>query len=110
MSSNINNKLNFINNFQFLNSSLNSLVKKLEKNDFKYLSQEFDSKISNLLKQKRFYPYQYMSDIEKFREELPSKEYFIVCLKVKKLVIMNLNMFLMFGIPFKTLSRLVLKI
>ena len=29
--------------------------------------QEFDSKL------KRFYPYNYMSDFEKFKEELPSK-------------------------------------
>ena len=36
----INNKLRFINSFQFLSSSLDSLVKKLNKDDFKYLNQE----------------------------------------------------------------------
>ena len=36
----INNKLRFINSFQFLSSSLDSLVKNLNKNDFKYLNQE----------------------------------------------------------------------
>ena len=44
MSFTINNKLSFIGSFQFLSSSLDSLVKSLTKNDFKYLSQEFDNK------------------------------------------------------------------
>ena len=35
----INNKLSFIDNFQFLSSSLDSLVKNSSKDDFKYLSQ-----------------------------------------------------------------------
>ena len=38
-----------------------------------YLSQEFDPNIFDLVKQKRFYPYEYISDFDKFREELPSK-------------------------------------
>ena len=38
----INNKLIFIDIFQF---SLNSLVKNLGKVDFKYLSQEFDNSV-----------------------------------------------------------------
>ena len=53
MSFNINSKLIFIDNFQFLNSSLDSLVKNLGKDDFKYLSQEFDTDILDLVKQKR---------------------------------------------------------
>ena len=40
----INNKLSFIGRFQFLRSSLDSLMKNLNKDDFKYLSQEFDKK------------------------------------------------------------------
>ena len=36
----INNKLSFIDSLQFLSSSLDSLVKNLNKDDFKYLSQE----------------------------------------------------------------------
>ena len=72
----INNKLSFIDNFQFLSSSLDNLDKNLAKNDFKYLSQEFDNNILDLdlVKQKRFYPYEYMSDFENFKEELPSKK------------------------------------
>ena len=38
----INNKLSFIDSFQFLISSLDSLVKNLNKDNFRYLSQEFD--------------------------------------------------------------------
>ena len=53
----INNKLSFIDNFQFLRSSLDSLVKNLGKGDFKYLSQEFDNNVLDLVKQKVFYPY-----------------------------------------------------
>ena len=41
----INNKLNFIGSFQFLCSSLYRLVKNLSKDDFKYLSQEFDKNV-----------------------------------------------------------------
>ena len=53
----INNKLSFIDNFQFLSSSLDSLVKNLGKGNFKYLSQEFDNNVLYLVKQKVFYPY-----------------------------------------------------
>ena len=66
MSFNINNKLVFIDSFQFLSYSLDSLVKNLVKNDFKYLSQEFDSKVLDLVKQKEIYPYGYMSGFAKF--------------------------------------------
>ena len=51
----INNKLSFIDSFQFLSSSLNSLVKNLNKNDFKYFSQVFDNNVLDLVKQKGFY-------------------------------------------------------
>ena len=45
MSFSINNKLNFVDSFQFLSSSLDSLVKNLNKDYFKYLSQEFDNNV-----------------------------------------------------------------
>ena len=77
MSFSINNKVSFIDSFQFLSSSLDSLVKSLSKDDFKCLSQEFDSNALDLVKQKGFDPYDYMSDFEKFKEELPSKEKFL---------------------------------
>ena len=76
MSFNINNKLTFIDSFHFLSTSLDSLVKNLGRNDFKYLSQEFDNNASDPVKQKRFYPYKYLSNFEKCQEEFASKEMF----------------------------------
>ena len=48
MNFDINNKLIVIGNFQFLSSLLHSLVKNFGKDDFKHLSQQFDSKVLNL--------------------------------------------------------------
>ena len=45
----INNKLSFIDRFQFLSSSLNGL--NLSKDHFKYLNQEFDN-VLDLVQQK----------------------------------------------------------
>ena len=85
MSFTINNKLSFIDNFKFLSSSLDSLVRNLSKGDFKYLSQEFDNNELDAVKQKRFYPYEYMSNFKKFKEELPSKEKFYSYLTGRKI-------------------------
>ena len=49
MSFSINNKLSFIDSFRFLSSSLDSLVKNLAKDDFKYLSQEFHNNVLDLV-------------------------------------------------------------
>ena len=54
MSFTVNNKQSFIDSSQFLNSSLDSLVKNLSIDDFKYLSQEFDNNVLNLVNQKDF--------------------------------------------------------
>ena len=43
---------------QFMNSSLDKLVKNLSDEGFKYLVEEFDSKNLGLLKQKCAYPYE----------------------------------------------------
>ena len=72
----INNKLNFMDSFQFPSSLLDSLFKDLSNHDFKYLSQYFHNNVLDLVKQKGFYPYEKMSDFEKFKEELPAKEKF----------------------------------
>ena len=50
MSFSINNNLSFIDTFQFPSSSLDSLVKNLNKDDFKYLSQEFDNNVLDPVK------------------------------------------------------------
>ena len=48
------------------------------------MSEEFDNKVLDLAEQKGFYPYECMSDFEKFKEELSSKEKFYSSLTVKK--------------------------
>ena len=54
MSFTINNKLSFTDSFQFISSSLHSLGENLCKDDFKYLSQEIDNNVLDLVKQKGF--------------------------------------------------------
>ena len=68
MSSSINKKLIFIDSFQLLSSLLDGLVKNLGKDDFAYLSQEFDNNVLDVVKQKGFYPLEYMCDFEKFKK------------------------------------------
>ena len=51
-------------------------MKKLNKDDFKYLSQELNSTVLNEFKQKGFYPYKCMADFEKFKETWVNKEKF----------------------------------
>ena len=47
------------------------------------MSQEFDSNVLDLAKQKGFFPYEYMADFKKFKEELSSKETFYSLLTSK---------------------------
>ena len=62
---------------QFMNSSLDKLVKNLSDEDFKYLVEEFGSENLELLKQKNGYPYKYMNSFEIFNgEKLPAKNIF----------------------------------
>ena len=56
----------FIDSLQFMNSSLDKLVKNLSDKYFKYLIEEFGLK---LLKQKGAYPYECMNIIERFNEK-----------------------------------------
>ena len=81
----INNMLSFVDSFQFISSLLDRLVKKLNKVDFKCFIIEFDNNVSDLVKQKGFYLYKYMSDFEKFKEELRRKEKFYSSLTGKKI-------------------------
>ena len=80
-----NKQLHFIDSFKFLSSSLDSLVEKLSKNNLKYLRQEFYNNVLDLVKQKEFYPYKYLSDFENFKEELPSRENFYSPLTKRKI-------------------------
>ena len=54
----LNKNLVFINSIQFMNCSLEKIVKNLSDDDFKYLIQEFGSKNLKLLKEKDAYPYE----------------------------------------------------
>ena len=71
---------------QFMNSSLDKLVKNLSDEDFKYLVEEFSSENLELLKQKGAYPYEYMNSFERFnKEELPARKYFFSSIKIRKI-------------------------
>ena len=63
----LNNKLVFVDSFQFSSFSFDSLVKTLGGNDFKPLCNEFDSEVLDLVKQKGFYPYEYICNFKKFK-------------------------------------------
>ena len=65
----INNNSVFIDCMQFVNSSLDALVKNLSDNDFKFLSQEFISEQLKLVKQKGVYLLDYMDSFEMFSED-----------------------------------------
>ena len=70
----INKNLVFIDSVQFMNSSLDSLVKNLSDSNFKYLSEEFSGKFLRSMKQKGVYPYEYMDSFKTFSEKkLPDR-------------------------------------
>ena len=67
----------FIDSMQFMNSSLDKIVKNLSDEDFKYLVEEFSSNNLELLKKKDNYRYDYMNSFERFNEEkLLGRKYF----------------------------------
>ena len=75
MSFTINNKLSFIDSFQFQSSSFNSLVKTLK---MIYLSREFDSNVLAPVKPKGFYYYKYMSILKSLKKNYLAEKRFIV--------------------------------
>ena len=76
----------FIDSMQFMNSSLDKLVKNLLDEDFKYLVEEFGSESLEILKQKGAYPYEYMNSSERFNEEkLPARKHFFSSIKKGKM-------------------------
>ena len=62
----LNKNLVFIDSMQFMNSSLEKLVKNLSDNDLKYLIEKFISKNLDFLKQNDAYPYEYMDSFKRF--------------------------------------------
>ena len=78
----INTNLVYIDSMQFMNSSLDSSVKNLSNNDFKYLSEEFNGEFLELVNQKGVYPYEYMNSFKRFSEDkLPDRSKFFSSLK-----------------------------
>ena len=70
----ITRNLAFFDSMQFMNSSLDSLVKNLSNHNCMCLSKDFSGKFLKLVKQKRVYPNEYMDSYEKFFEEkVPNK-------------------------------------
>ena len=59
-------KLVFIDSFQFMSSSLDSLVKNLPNDAFKYTSQVYKNEKLNMMKLKGVYLYDLMDSFEKF--------------------------------------------
>ena len=67
-----------------MNSGLDSLVKNLSNNDFKYLPEKFNGELLKLVKEKGVYPYEYMNSFKKFYEnKLPDKREFFSSLNDK---------------------------
>ena len=56
----------FTDSMQFMNSSLDNLVKNLLDEDLKYLVEEFGFENLEILKQKSTYTYQYLNSFERF--------------------------------------------
>ena len=64
-------KIVFKDSLKFMSSSLAALVNNLPKDAFKNLLKYFTPEQAELLKQKGFYPYEYMDSIEKFKDTEP---------------------------------------
>ena len=74
---------------QFMNFSLDKLVKNLSNEDFKYLVEEFGSENLELLKQKGDYPHEYINSFKSFMEKNCLLENIFTALqRMEKLVMM----------------------
>ena len=70
-------KIVFKDSLKFMSSSLGALVNNLPKDAFKNLLKYFTPEQAEILKQKGFYPYEYMNTEEKFNDtKLPPREAF----------------------------------
>ena len=67
-------KIVFKDSMKFLLSSVEALVKNLPKDGFKNLEKYFTPEQVKLLKQKGFFPYDYLDDIEKLKIKKPPKQ------------------------------------
>ena len=70
-------KIVFKDSLKFMRSSIEALVNNLPKNGFKNISKYFKPEEVELIKQKGFYPYEFMDKVEKFNDtKLPPREAF----------------------------------
>ena len=70
-------KIVFKDSFKFMRSSIGALVNNLPKNGFKNISKYYTSEEVELIKQKGFYPYEFMDTEEKFNNtKLPPQKAF----------------------------------
>ena len=70
-------KIVFKDSLKFMSSSLGALVNNLPKNSFKNISKYYTPEQVELIKQKGFYPYEFMDTEEKFNDtKLPPQEAF----------------------------------
>ena len=70
-------KIVFKDSLKFMSSSLGALVNNLPKDGFKNISKYYTPEEVELIKQKGFYPYEYMDTEEKFKNtKLPPREAF----------------------------------
>ena len=85
-------KIVFKDSLKFMSSSLGALVNNLPKDAFKNLLKYFTPEQAEILKQKGFYPYEYMDSIEKFNDtKPPSQEVFYSKLSGKGISNKNYN-------------------
>ena len=64
-------KIIFKDSMKFMSSSLGALVNNLPKDAFNNLLKYFTPEHAEILKQKGFYPYEYMDNVERFKENKP---------------------------------------
>ena len=64
-------KIVFKDSLKFMSSSLEALVKNLPKDGFKNLDKYYTPEQAELIKQKGFYPYEYIDSREKFKDKEP---------------------------------------
>ena len=73
----IKHKIRFIDSYKFMNDSLESLINNLPDDGFNNLERYYKGEKLSLVKQKGFYPYEYMNSLERFKEnKIPPKEAF----------------------------------
>ena len=107
----INKNLVFISSMQFMNITLNKMVKNLTDNAFRYLTEEFSGELLGLVKQKGVYSYEYMDSFEKFsKDKLPVRYKFFSSVKYEYISEKNIDMLLMFGIRLKWIQLVIILI